>query len=87
MPQRSLYALALAFLLTISNSYAQNMPTPAVPIIGAKSYLVIDSKTGHEIAALNPDEPLAPASLTKIMTTYVVYNALQQGSDRGSTIS
>jgi len=55
------------------------MPTPAAPIIGAKSYLVIDSTTGHEIAALNPDESLAPASLTKIMTTYVVFSALQQG--------
>ena len=55
------------------------MPTPAAPIIGAKSYLVIDSKTGHEIAALNADESLAPASLTKIMTTYVVFSALQQG--------
>lgn len=76
---RSFLTLALSFLVTFSNSYAQNMPTPAAPIIGAKSYLVIDSKTGFEIAALNPDEPLAPASLTKIMTTYVVYNALQQG--------
>ena len=55
------------------------MPTPAAPIIGAKSYLVIDSKTGHEIAALHADMPLAPASLTKIMTTYVVFDALKQG--------
>jgi D-alanyl-D-alanine carboxypeptidase (penicillin-binding protein 5/6) len=55
------------------------MPTPAAPVIGAKSYLVIDSKTGHEIASLDADVPLAPASLTKIMTTYVVFSALKQG--------
>lgn len=55
------------------------MPTPAAPIIGAKSFLVIDSETGYEIASLNPDAALAPASLTKIMTTYVVFYALQQG--------
>jgi D-alanyl-D-alanine carboxypeptidase (penicillin-binding protein 5/6) len=55
------------------------MPAPAPPIIGAKSYLVIDATTGHEIAAMDPDTPLAPASLTKIMTTYVVFKALQQG--------
>ena len=55
------------------------MPTPAAPVIGAKSYLVIDSKTGHEIAALDADAELAPASLTKIMTTYVVFTALKQG--------
>jgi serine-type D-Ala-D-Ala carboxypeptidase (penicillin-binding protein 5/6) len=76
-PLRS--ALAILFLFLFSAAYAAPMPTPAAPIIGAKSYLVIDSKTGHEIAALDADAPLAPASLTKIMTTYVVFNALQQG--------
>ena len=71
---------ALLFLLFAFSTvtYAQ-MPAPAPPIIGAKSYLVIDATTGHEIAALDPDMPLAPASLTKIMTTYVVFKALQQG--------
>lgn len=57
---------------------AAPMPAPAPPIIGAKSYLVIDSQTGRELAALNPDVALAPASLTKLMTTYVVFHALQQ---------
>jgi D-alanyl-D-alanine carboxypeptidase (penicillin-binding protein 5/6) len=55
------------------------MPAPAPPIIGSKSYLVIDAQTGHEIAALDPDIPLPPASLTKLMTTYVVFKALAQG--------
>ena len=58
---------------------AQPMPTPAPPIIGAKSYLVIDGQTGHELASLNPDAALAPASLTKLMTTYVVFTALKEG--------
>lgn len=57
---------------------AQSMPVPAPPIIGAKSYLVIDSKTGYEVASLEPDLSLAPASLTKLMTAYVVFEALQQ---------
>jgi D-alanyl-D-alanine carboxypeptidase (penicillin-binding protein 5/6) len=73
---------ALLFLILISMVPAQAaepMPAPAPPIIGAKSYLVIDARTGHELAALNPDTPLAPASLTKLMTTYVVFAALQQG--------
>ena len=72
-------ALALLFFLLYSTSYAALTPVPAAPIIGAKSYLVIDSKTGHELASLNADESLAPASLTKIMTTYVAFQALQQG--------
>ncbi len=79
MSQRSSSALAILFFFFSSVTYAAAMPTPAAPIIGAKSFLVIDSKTGHEIAALNADESLAPASLTKIMTTYVVFSALKQG--------
>ncbi len=79
MSQRFSIALTILFFLCFSNAYAATMPTPAAPIIGAKGYLVIDSTTGHEIAALNADESLAPASLTKIMTTYVVFKALQQG--------
>ncbi len=76
--QRLVFSLAALFL-AVSVCAAQVMPAPAPPIIGAKSYLVIDSKTGHELASLDPDIPLAPASLTKIMTTYVVFHALAQG--------
>ena len=80
MLQRLILALVpLVLLLPASPPAAAPMPTPAPPIIGAKSYLVIDSRTGAELASLNPDSPLAPASLTKIMTTYVVFNALKQG--------
>ena len=71
--------LVLVFVFT-SSAYAQSsMPAPAAPIIGAKSYLVVDATTGKELASLDPDTPLAPASLTKIMTTYVVFTALKQG--------
>ncbi len=71
--------LALVFLLT-TNTYAQSaLPAPAPPIVGAKSYHVIDATTGRELASLDPDTPLPPASLTKIMTTYVVFTALRQG--------
>jgi len=88
LPLRS--ALAILLFSLTSMAYAAQMPAPAAPIIGAKSYLVIDSRTGHEIAALDPDLPLAPASLTKIMTSYVVSSALKQGQislDEEVTIS
>ena len=78
MSQRFVVAFApLILLLTAATVAAQTLPAPAPPIIGAKSYLVIDSRTGHELASLNADAPLAPASLTKLMTTYVVFKALQ----------
>jgi len=53
------------------------MPQP--PIIGAKSYLLIDGSTGAEMASLKPDERLAPASLTKMMTAYAVFRTLDEG--------
>ena len=63
-------------------------PTPAPPIIGATSYLLIDSKTGHELATLEPDKAVAPASLTKLMTAYVVFSTLRQGQlDLGDEVT
>lgn len=76
---RAFSPLFFVFTVFISTTYAATLPTPAAPIIGAKSYLLIDARTGQELASLEPDTALAPASLTKIMTTYVVFKALQQG--------
>ncbi len=71
--------LALIVWLASAAVLAQGLPTPAPPVIGAKSYLVIDANTGHEVASLKPDVRLAPASLTKLMTAYVVFRALGDG--------
>jgi len=80
MTKRSSRALLVLILVFASSAYAQSpMPAPAPPIIGAKSYLVLDATTGKELASLDPDTQLAPASLTKIMATYVVFKALEQG--------
>lgn len=74
-----LFVSLLAGLLLPHSAAAQSMPRPAPPVIGAKSYLVIDANTGHDVASLKPDERLAPASLTKLMTAYVVFRALDDG--------
>jgi len=58
---------------------AQSPPVPAPPVIGATSYLLIDAKSGYELASLQPDTPVPPASLTKMMTTYVVLHAVKDG--------
>ncbi len=78
-PRQSFAFVLVIFLFTSGTCAAAPMPMPAPPIIGAKSYLVMDSKTGRTLAAMDADMQLAPASLTKIMTTYVVFSALQQG--------
>ena len=50
--------------------------TPAAPNLNAKAYMLIDVNSGKILAEKNSDEHLPPASLTKMMTLYVVSNAL-----------
>ncbi|MDJ0813481.1 MAG: D-alanyl-D-alanine carboxypeptidase family protein [Woeseiaceae bacterium] len=69
----------IALFLAAAASASDLRPLPSPPIIGATSYLVIDARTGHQIASLEPDKALAPASLTKLMTAYVVFKTLQEG--------
>jgi serine-type D-Ala-D-Ala carboxypeptidase (penicillin-binding protein 5/6) len=53
---------------------------PSPPQINASSYILIDAATGLVLAELNSGQRLPPASLTKIMTTYVADNLLAQGT-------
>jgi D-alanyl-D-alanine carboxypeptidase (penicillin-binding protein 5/6) len=53
---------------------------PAAPSLDVKGYILMDAATGHIIASKNPDERLEPASLTKLMTLYLVFSAIQQGT-------
>ena len=76
--KKKLYLPLIIISLLINNGlWAQNLAIPSPPIIGAKSYLVIDSTTDFEIAALDPDLRLPPASITKLMTAYAVFHALK----------
>ncbi|HAT8157956.1 TPA: serine-type D-Ala-D-Ala carboxypeptidase, partial [Legionella pneumophila] len=53
--------------------------TPAAPLLNAKAYILIDVNSGKVIAEKNSEEKLPPASLTKMMTLYVISNALKSG--------
>lgn len=46
------------------------------PMLGAKAWLTLDANSGQVIAAQNPDERVEPASLTKLMAAYIVFEAL-----------
>ncbi|MDM8545935.1 D-alanyl-D-alanine carboxypeptidase family protein [Candidatus Venteria ishoeyi] len=52
-------------------------PPPPPPNIAAKSWLLIDFLSGQVIMEKNADEQVAPASLTKLMTAYVVFHELK----------
>ncbi len=51
-----------------------SIPAPALPV---KAWLTLDANSGQIIAAQNPDEKIEPASLTKIMSAYLVFDALE----------
>jgi D-alanyl-D-alanine carboxypeptidase (penicillin-binding protein 5/6) len=54
-------------------------PVPAPPSVAATGHLLIDFDSGHVLAENNADQRLEPASLTKIMTAYVVMKEIQAG--------
>jgi D-alanyl-D-alanine carboxypeptidase (penicillin-binding protein 5/6) len=72
-------ALVLLLCSAASLAAAATPPVPAPPVIGARSYLLIDSNSGYELASLEPDLKLAPASLTKLMSGYAIFKALGEG--------
>ena len=51
---------------------------PDAPEIGASSYVVMDHNSGQIIASNNENERRAPASLTKLMTSYVVFQRIKE---------
>ena len=55
------------------------MPLPPPPELKARSFIVIDHDSGRVLAALDPDSRQEPASLTKLMTAYIVFHALKEG--------
>lgn len=71
----SLKTLALAFLAALTWSVQAQMPQP--PEVAAKAYLLIDVTANQVLAAKDPDMAVEPASLTKLMTAYLVFDALK----------
>lgn len=73
--KRFFQALALVLPLVLSVSVRAQMPQP--PEIVAKAYLLIDVTANQVLAAKDPDMAVEPASLTKLMTAYLVFDALR----------
>ena len=87
----SVQALLLTFLsfstlVTIAESVSA--PTtamttapgvPAAPDVAVRAYILIDFNSGSTLLDLKADERMEPASLTKLMTAYVVFEELKAG--------
>ncbi|MEJ2478948.1 MAG: serine hydrolase [Acidihalobacter sp.] len=55
------------------------VPIPQMPPLGAKAYVLMDYQSGQILVQKNPNEHMAPASTTKLMTAYVVFQELKSG--------
>jgi D-alanyl-D-alanine carboxypeptidase (penicillin-binding protein 5/6) len=53
-------------------------PIPAPPTVDARSYILVDFQSGRVLAQAHADDRAEPASLTKLMTAYVVFKALEE---------
>lgn len=67
-------------LVLLFSTFTQAAPLPAPPQLSATSYLLIDNTSGEILAEKNPDQRIEPASLTKLMTAYLVASEIKQGT-------
>lgn len=72
-------SVVMAMLAPLKVSLAA-APLPAAPLLSADSYLLIDHVSGKVLASKDPDKQIEPASLTKLMTAYIVSEELKRGS-------
>ncbi len=77
-PTYTLLTLFTLLFLFISASNAA-VPIPAAPKVAAKNYILVDANSGRVLAEKEADIQVEPASITKLMTSYVIYNELDAG--------
>jgi D-alanyl-D-alanine carboxypeptidase (penicillin-binding protein 5/6) len=71
--------LRFVLLLLMSTAAGAASLVPAPPTINADAYLLVDYTTGETLVAHNVDERLPPASLTKLMTAYILAEEVDAG--------
>ncbi len=72
------FSLFFTVLLIGAHALAA-VPVPPAPPVDAASYVLMDFQTGRVLAAKDATERRAPASTTKLMTAYVVFQDLASG--------
>jgi serine-type D-Ala-D-Ala carboxypeptidase (penicillin-binding protein 5/6) len=63
----------------VSAPAVAGMAIPGAPQVDARSYILVDYQTGKVLAANNATERMEPASLTKLMTAYILFHELSIG--------
>jgi D-alanyl-D-alanine carboxypeptidase (penicillin-binding protein 5/6) len=74
------FQLMLFILVFLNFNYAvAAKPVPAPPEVAAKNYILVDFASGKVLAEKNANAKIEPASITKLMTAYVVYKEMDEG--------
>jgi D-alanyl-D-alanine carboxypeptidase len=73
--------LRMGVVLALATAYGLGAAKPATAQIGSERYaaIVVDARSGNALIAASPDEPRYPASLTKMMTVYMAFEAMRDG--------
>ncbi len=79
MNQKIIKKCFISALLSLMVSNQAFADIPPAPKVEAKSYVLMEYKTGKILNKLDENKKLAPASLTKVMTAYVVFDELRSG--------
>ncbi|MER2529475.1 MAG: D-alanyl-D-alanine carboxypeptidase family protein [Candidatus Competibacter denitrificans] len=70
--------LAIAFLVSgLATVHAEPLPPP--PQVPVRGYILMDYESGNVLADMKGQERMEPASITKLMTGYVIYKAIKSG--------
>jgi D-alanyl-D-alanine carboxypeptidase (penicillin-binding protein 5/6) len=72
-------AMLFAQTFLLKTAYAAPL-IPAPPQLAATAYLLLDASSGKVLVEKNPDERVPPASLTKMMTSYIAVEEIQRGN-------
>ncbi|CAI8156686.1 MAG: D-alanyl-D-alanine carboxypeptidase DacC [Cellvibrionales bacterium UBA7375] len=73
-----LYSFLIILFSGLAHHAAAKQFLPDAPKINAKAWILIDADTGYVIAENNADETLPPASLAKMMTTYITSKEIEE---------
>jgi D-alanyl-D-alanine carboxypeptidase (penicillin-binding protein 5/6) len=71
--------LLISLTLPVASLASPPLP-PAAPILAAKAYLLYDYTSNQVLVNQNGDASMEPASLTKLMTAYLAFDAIKHGT-------
>ena len=74
-----LFSMASAANVPLTKALGNGPPIPAAPKLQASGYLLVDATNGEILVEHNAEEPLPPASLTKMMTAYIAEREITEG--------